>query len=70
MCQVSGVTCRLLLVICHLSYVTNANSHSHGPSPRLFPHYAQQDAAADLDIDPSTIKTSVTFTQLCNFYVL
>ena len=52
MWNVSGVTCQVSLVTCLLSYVTNANSHSHGPSPCLLPQYAQQDTAADLDIGP------------------
>ena len=32
-CQVSHVRCHLLCVTCYLSPVTNANSHSHRPSP-------------------------------------
>ena len=31
----SGVRCHVSGVTCHLSYVTNANSHSHGPSPSI-----------------------------------
>ena len=31
--QVSHVTYRVLRITCHLSYITNANSHSHWPSP-------------------------------------
>ena len=47
-CVVSPVTC-------HMSHVTNANMHSHIPSPCYLPKYAQQDVAADLDQDQSTM---------------
>ena len=53
--HMSGVRCHVLLVTCHMSHITNAKSQSHGPSPCWLPHYAQQDAAADLDLDPSTL---------------
>ena len=55
MCHVSCVRCHMSCVACHLSYVTNANSQSHGPCPCHLPYYAQQGAAADLDLDPSTM---------------
>ena len=45
----------VLRVTCHLLHVTNANNHSHWPSPCWLPQYAQQDAAADLNLDPSTM---------------
>ena len=34
-CNLSGVTCQVSRVACHLTPVTNANSHSHRPSPDL-----------------------------------
>ena len=37
------------------SHVTDANSYSQGPSLCQLPKYAQQDAAADLDLDPSAL---------------
>ena len=37
----SGVRCQVSCVACHLSHVTDANSHSNGPFP--LPYYAQQD---------------------------
>ena len=52
-CHMSCVMCHLSLVTCHLLHVTNANSH--GASPCYLPQYAQQDAAADLDIHPKII---------------
>ena len=42
----------MLCVTCHLSHVTNANSQSHSQGP---PHYEQQDACADLELDTSTM---------------
>ena len=47
--------CHVLCVTCHLSHVINANSHSHKPSPWKLPQYAQQNAAAHLDKDSSTM---------------
>ena len=52
-CHVSHVMCHLSPVTCHPWHVTNANSHSH--SPLLTSQYAQQDAAADVNLDPSMI---------------
>ena len=48
----SGVMCHVLRVTCHLS---PANNHSQGPIPCKLPQYEQQDAAADLDLDPSVL---------------
>ena len=53
-CQVSRVTCCALHVNCHLSHVNNINRH--GPSPCQLPHYAQQNAATDLDLYQSTMR--------------
>ena len=53
--QVPGVRCLVSHITCHQLLVTT-NSHSHGPSPTLLPHYAHQDAPADLDLDPSTTR--------------
>ena len=36
-CHMSCVTCHMLRVTCHMSFVTNANSHSHSPSPCKLP---------------------------------
>ena len=57
MCRVSGFMCHVLHVICYSSHVTKANGHSHGPSASYLPHYSQQDDAADLDLDRSTMRT-------------
>ena len=37
MCQLSDLNCHMSYVTSHLSPVTNANSHSHTPSPCLLP---------------------------------
>ena len=71
-CQVSVVRCHVSRDTCHLSQVTNANSHSNGPFPCQLPQYTQLDAAADRDIEPSTmsrkdIKTIDIF--FLNFFV-
>ena len=47
--------CQVARVECNQSHVTNANSQSQGPSPCYLPRYAQQDAAAGINLDPSTI---------------
>ena len=46
MCIQQPVTCNI---------VSKANIQSLGASPSLLPQYAQQDAAADLDLDQSAI---------------
>ena len=67
-CHMSCVRCQVSGVRCHLSHVTNANTHSHGPSPCNLPQYAQQDAAADLE--KAAINSGLTFCieQFCNIY--
>ena len=45
MCHISFVRCQVMRVTRHLSHFTNANSHSHRPSPCYLPHYAQQDGS-------------------------
>ena len=59
----SGITYHVSHVSCQLSHVNNANSHSHGPSHCQLPEYAEQDVAADLDLDHPIM--SCKDTQIC-----
>ena len=59
-------TCPPSHVTCHMTHVTNTNSHSHGPSPYKLFHYAQWHADGDLNLDPS--KTVVS-TQKLPFFL-
>ena len=64
-CQVSGVMYHMSHVMCHISLVGCNWCHMSlmpeatftDPPPALLPKYAQQDAAADLDLDPKIIFT-------------
>ena len=50
-CHVSGVRYHVSGVTCHLSHVTNPTAKATN-LPCYLPQYAQQDSAADLDLEP------------------
>ena len=53
MCHVSQVLSRVSPATCHMSITPTSTATD--PPPAILPHYRQQDAAADLDLNPSTM---------------
>ena len=72
-CLVSRVTCHMLHVTCPMSLASTATATEPPPASANSPYYAQQDAAADVQLDPSTMRRKdqqIYFFQCCYFRLL